>query len=130
MDNRMVRTGVVCAMWVAMALCVVAAGSEPTEGPAREAAVPLDKLAATMVNSRDHGVVGNGEADDTQALQAALNAAEKKGPACFLPAGQYRINGSLVVPPGVTLCGASGGVPHSEHPVGTVSGLGFWHEVE
>ncbi len=26
----------------------------------------------------------------------------------------------LIVPPGVTLCGASGGVPHSEHPIGTV----------
>ena len=25
-----------------------------------------------------------------------------------------------MVPPGVTLCGASGGVPHSEHPIGTV----------
>jgi len=24
------------------------------------------------------------------------------------------------VPAGVTLCGASGGVPHSEHPIGTV----------
>jgi hypothetical protein len=55
-----------------------------------------------------------------QGLQAALNAAEKKGPVCFLPAGQYRIDGSLVVPAGVTLCGASGGVPHSEHPIGTV----------
>jgi len=30
------------------------------------------------------------------------------------------LDGHLTVPPGVTLCGASGGVPHSEHPIGTV----------
>ena len=34
--------------------------------------------------------------------------------------GLYRLNGPLTVPPGVTLCGASGGVPHSEHPSGSV----------
>jgi hypothetical protein len=37
-----------------------------------------------------------------------------------LPAGQYRLNGMLVVPPGVTLCGGSGGVPHSEQLNNTV----------
>ncbi|MDB6059168.1 MAG: putative Endopolygalacturonase, partial [Verrucomicrobiales bacterium] len=39
---------------------------------------------------------------------------------CFLPRGQYRVNGALTVPAGVTLCGVSGGVPHSEHPTGAV----------
>ena len=43
-----------------------------------------------------------------------------KGPICFVPAGHYRLNGSLTVPPGATLAGASGGTPHSEHPIGTV----------
>ena len=36
------------------------------------------------------------------------------------PAGLYRLDGPLTVPAGVTLCGASVGVPHSEHPIGTV----------
>lgn len=66
------------------------------------------------------GAKGDGHTDDTQALQSALDAAETKGPICHLPPGLYRVNGSLIVPPGVTLCGASGGVPHSEHPIGTV----------
>ncbi len=73
------------------------------------------------IDVADYGAVGDGIADDTEAVQAALNAAEAAGqPICTVPAGKYRIGGALVVPPGVTLCGASGGVPHSEHPIGTV----------
>ncbi len=72
------------------------------------------------VNAKDHGAVGDGVTDDTAAIQAALDAAETAGPVCRLPAGRYRLNGALTVPPGVTLRGASEGVPHSEHPIGTV----------
>jgi len=82
--------------------------------------MPIDKLAKEMVNAKEYGVIGNAKFDNTKALQAALNAAVAKGPICYLPAGHYRLDGSLVVPPGVTLCGSSGGVPHSEHPIGTV----------
>ncbi len=77
-------------------------------------------MVMAEVNAKDHGGVGDGVTDDTTAIQAALNAAEAQGPVCYLPPGQYRLDGSLVVPPGVTLAGASGGVPHSEHPIGTV----------
>ena len=76
--------------------------------------------ALASVNAREFGAQGDGVADDTKAVQAALDVAQTKGPLCLLPAGTYRLNGSLVVPPGVTLRGASGGVPHSEHPIGTV----------
>lgn len=72
------------------------------------------------IDAQRFGVRGDGVADDTDAIQAALDAAETSGPICSLPAGRYRIGGSLVVPPGVTLQGASGGVPHSKHPIGTV----------
>jgi hypothetical protein len=72
------------------------------------------------INARDHGAKGDGTTDDTKALQVALDAAAAKGPVCYVPPGLYRLNGALTVPPGVTLCGASGGVPHSEHPIGTV----------
>jgi len=72
------------------------------------------------VNARDYGAKADGIADDTAALQRALDAAETEGPVCYLPPGKYRLNGALVVPPGVTLKGASGGAPHSEHPLGTV----------
>ena len=76
--------------------------------------------AATQVNARLYGAKGDGKTDDTKALQAALDAGKSGGPVCWLPAGLYRLGGSLTVPPGVTLCGASGGVPHSEQPIGTV----------
>jgi hypothetical protein len=77
-------------------------------------------VSASQVNAKDCGATGNGTVDDTPALQKALDAARTRGPICFVPPGQYRLNGSLIVPPGVTLLGASGGVPHSEHPIGTV----------
>lgn len=72
------------------------------------------------VNVKDFGAVGDGVTDDTAAIQAALDAAEAGGPICYAPPGLYRIDGALVVPPGVTFEGASGGVPHSEHPIGAV----------
>jgi len=73
-----------------------------------------------VVDARQHGAKGDGQSDDTQAIQAALDRARTSTPACYLPPGLYRIGGALTVPPGVTLVGASGGVPHSEHPIGTV----------
>jgi hypothetical protein len=76
--------------------------------------------AVAEINARDYGALGDGVTDDTAAIQASLDAAEKAGPVCLLPAGHYRINGSLLVPAGVTFRGASEGVPHSEHPIGTV----------
>lgn len=85
-------------------------------------AEPAPPTAAThnVVNVRNHGAVGDGKTDDTAAIQAALDLAAKSTPLCLLPHGQYRINGSLAVPSGVTLFGASNGVPHSEHPLGAV----------
>lgn len=85
-----------------------------------ESRVPATAMDGLHVNARESGCKGDGIADDTTALQAALDAARAKGPVCYLPPGLYRLNGSVTVPPGVTLCGASGGVPHSEHPIGSV----------
>ena len=121
MNNRTMKLAVMCAALLAVAQCVMtASGNQGAMGLGREATMPLEKLGAAMANAKEHGAIGDGEVDDTEALQNALNAAVEKGPICYLPAGHYRINGSLAVPPGVTLCGASGGVPHSEHPIGTV----------
>ena len=87
-----------------------------TEDYGAETASPT----ANQVNARQHGAKGDGNTDDTKSLQAALDVTTANGPICYLPPGLYRLNGPLTVPPGVTLCGASGGVPHSEHPIGTV----------
>ena len=55
------------------------------------------------VDVHDYGAKGDGVADDTASIQAALNAAAKSGPICLAPPGMYRLDGSLTVPPGVTL---------------------------
>lgn len=51
-----------------------------------------DKLAQT-VSVKDFGAVGDGVADDTAAIQAALNAA--KGGAVFVPKGKYKITSNI-----------------------------------
>ncbi len=116
-------------LWAApLLLCGVttAYAAEPNTPAVNPPPVPMSTVASTPlpvgdhVNARDFGAVGDGRTDDTAAIQAALDAAVKQGPICFLPAGHYRLNGALTVPPGVTLLGASGGTPHSEHPIGTV----------
>ncbi len=81
---------------------------------------PPSTFAGNQVNARQLSAKGDGSTDDTKAVQAALEDARTNGPVCYLPPGVYRLNGALTVPAGVTLCGASGGVPHSEHPIGAV----------
>ena len=98
----------------------LAAGLLGAGALAAEQGFGAEPSSAPPLNARGFGAKGDGVADDTMAVQGALDAALAKGPVCLLPAGHYRLDGSLVVPPGVTLCGASGGVPHSEHPIGTV----------
>jgi hypothetical protein len=97
-----------------------AAGLAPGKSYGADAAQASALAATSPVNAQKHGTKGDAKTDDTKALQAALNAAATSGPICYVPAGLYRLDGSLTVPPGVTLCGASGGVPHSEQPIGTV----------
>jgi len=76
--------------------------------------------AVNWVNAKNYGAKADGKTDDTKAIQKALDAAAGKGGICYLPAGMYRLNGSLTVPGGVTLKGSYEGTPHPKHPVGTV----------
>jgi len=94
--------------------------STATLGYGAETANTPSLPVVSPVNARHYGAKGDGTTDDTKALQAALEAASDHGPVCSVPAGSYRLEGALTIPAGVTLCGASGGVPHSEHPIGTV----------
>ncbi len=77
-------------------------------------------ITGPVIDARQLGAKADGQSDDTQAIQAALDRAQTSTPVCYLPPGMYVVRGALTVPPGVTLLGASGGVPHSEHPIGTV----------
>lgn len=51
---------------------------------------------------KDFGAVGDGVADDTAAIQAALNSGRLY---IFVPVGTYRITASLLVPSNVTIFG-------------------------
>jgi len=62
----------------------------------------------SIFNVRDEGfgAAGDGEADDTRAIRAALEAAgEAGGGTVYLPQGQYRLTEPLIVPSGVELRG-------------------------
>jgi hypothetical protein len=75
------------------------AATQPAERPML-AVAPADPFAITV-----HGV-GDGKADDTAAIQQALDSAAEKGEGIvFLPAGRYRITRSLFIWPGLRLFG-------------------------
>jgi hypothetical protein len=95
------------------------AGLGLSNAQAAEATLPSSP-SGRFVDARSQGARGDGQTDDTQAIQAALDHAATSSPICYLSPGLYRIGGALTIPAGVTLLGASGGVPHSEHPIGTV----------
>ncbi|MEG1886980.1 MAG: glycosyl hydrolase family 28-related protein [Oscillospiraceae bacterium] len=56
-------------------------------------------------NVLDFGAKANGTDNDTGAIQSALNRAKITGGTVYIPAGIYRIDGSLTIPHGVTLRG-------------------------
>lgn len=63
----------------------------------------------TAINAqRDHGAAGDGVADDTAELQAAISAAAAGG-LVYIPEGTYRITSALSVPYGVQILGAGYG---------------------
>ncbi len=73
--------------------------------------IALAQMAADLappvaLNARDFGALGDGESNDTAAIQAALDAAGKaEGGIVWLPRGNYRCAGHLTVPDNVTLQG-------------------------
>lgn len=72
--------------------------------------LPLAQLDARynlVVNAAQYGATGNGSADDTAAIQAALDAASP-GQTVYLPAGVYVTSAPLTVPSRVVLRGESG----------------------
>ncbi len=59
-------------------------------------------------------------ADDSGAIQKALNEAGADGGAVVLPPGRYRLDSGIRVPPGVTLRGSWEAPHHAEHRKGTI----------
>jgi hypothetical protein len=73
------------------------------------AARSVNSKLGDIVSVKDFGAVGDGTANDTAAIQAAIVAlAASGGGALFLPAGTYRITSPLLVPYGVSIFGEGG----------------------
>ncbi|MFD0717599.1 glycosyl hydrolase family 28-related protein [Paenibacillus sp. GCM10027626] len=61
-------------------------------------------------NVKDYGAKGDGVANDTAAIRAAINAAGVNGGVVFFPVGKFLISSTLVInKPGVSLRGSSPG---------------------
>ena len=58
-------------------------------------AAPAAAAAALGLNAKDFGAVGNGQTDDTRALQKAIDASQMAGRALLIPAGVYLVSDSL-----------------------------------
>lgn len=84
--------------------------------------------ANDIINVKDHGAVGDGIADDTAAIQAALNKAWDSGfyqhpwsgqggtpPVVYFPPGRYRITGTLTCGTGVSIRGAARNAHTTNH---------------
>lgn len=84
-------------------VAAVAAGAGGTILLAKPTSV---EAAGTFTYSvKDYGATGNGTTDDTSSFANALTAAGVTGGVVFVPAGKYRINGTLSIPAQVTLKG-------------------------
>jgi len=70
-----------------------------------------DAGAVVAPTQDPYGAAGDGETDDTKAIQRALaDIGDGGGGTVYLPQGQYRITDQLTVPEGVELRGAAGTV--------------------
>ncbi|KAM3508490.1 hypothetical protein MY10362_001148 [Beauveria mimosiformis] len=79
--------------------------------PSLSAPQYADKKISDVINLKDvnqnggFNLHGDGNVDDTQALQGALNTAASKGKIAYLPFGVYKVTSTVTIPPGTELYG-------------------------
>jgi len=106
------------SLLAALSLAPAVAWAEPA--PA-DPGLPALAAASVNVRSRPYRAAGDGRADDTRAIQGALDAVGAAGGGTVLvPAGTYLIKSHLIVPAGTALVGV-GRAPelYSEKTPGT-----------
>jgi hypothetical protein len=97
-------------------------------------------LRKPWADVRAFGAKGDGEADDTVAIQAAINFSGPRHSVVYLPRGAYRITSRLRVPPNVSLEGVGVGFGSTIKAVATdaitivgkdhVGGFGFRNRIK
>jgi hypothetical protein len=58
---------------------------------------PSGTATPNWINVKSQGAQGNGVADDTAAIQRAINAIPAQGGTVYFPAGQYKISSTLTI---------------------------------
>ena len=71
----------------------------------QEGAIATIKLLGDIVNVRQYGAIGDGVANDTAAIVAAIAAATANGKAVYIPAGTFLTDPITSLSRGMTLCG-------------------------
>lgn len=61
---------------------------------------------ANALSVRDFGAGGQGATDDTAALRQCLRAAQQQGRIVWVPPGEYRLSGDIILSSGMTIQGA------------------------
>ena len=86
---------------IAFALVLLAAPGVAMAGPSALPTAPVDPRAVTVAGR------GDGRADDSAALQSAIDAAAAKGGGgiVFVPSGRYRVSRTIYIWPGVRVFG-------------------------
>ncbi|WP_424571546.1 glycosyl hydrolase family 28-related protein [Weissella soli] len=65
-----------------------------------------DRLNTQSLNVKNFGAIGDGIADDTEAIQQALDSLQLVGGTLFLPQGNYFISDALKIYEGTTIMGS------------------------
>jgi len=94
-----------------LAALAAAAAVAPRSGSASETPGSASAPSEGWIDVRETGALGDGTADDTEAIQTAIaRAREEQIPSVYLPAGTYLVSDALRLPSDLCLRGAGAGL--------------------
>ena len=105
---------------------VNAMATELGVNPSGAAATVAVRLASLAVSVKDYGAIGDGVANDTTEIQAAIDAVAVNGGTVLVPAGTYLVSAPLVFSDNVHLVGAGfAEAPSGGSTLKKTGGVGF-----